>query len=114
MVYLLTPSSFVGTYFSELAKAFKKAALTDSVSPYVFLEACGTHFKDEKGHPLNGDTSQDAAQFINELLKRLHDEEIMERTEIADAQKPSVVQKLFHVQEGKKVSHYCRKSTCRA
>lgn len=79
----------------------------------MFMQACGALFKDEYGSPLDGNTVQDAAQFLSELLERLHDEEVMD-TEIADPEKPSFVQELFHVQGYKQVSHRCCESTCRA
>ena len=58
---------------------------------------------------MNGSSSQDSSEFINELLKRLHEEE-MAKCE-ADDEKPILVQNLFNVQEGTKVSHHCRKTT---
>lgn len=69
------------------------------------MQACGALFKDEDGSPLDGNTVQDAAQFLSELLRRLHDEELMEDTEKADPEKLSLVQELFHVQQVKQVSH---------
>ena len=113
VVSLLTLISFIGANFSELARALKEAK-GDSICPRMFQEACGALFQDEKNRPLNGDTAQDTAQFINEVLRRLHDEEIMERTEKADADKPSFVEELFGVRRGMTVSHHCHKSTCRA
>ena len=71
-------------------------------------------FRDENNQPLNGDTPQDTAQFITELLKRLHDEEIMECTEKAETKKSSIIEELFHVKGGNKVSRHCGKSTCHA
>lgn len=113
MVHPLIPISFIGAHFSQLVRDLKRAE-GDSVSPYVFMQACGALFKDEYGSPLDGNTVQDAAQFLSELLKRLHDEEIVEGTEIADPEKSSFVQELFHVQAVKQVSHRCCESTCRA
>lgn len=81
------------------------------MSPFGFLQACGTIFKDEKDKPLNGDSSQDTWQFTNDLLKRLHEEDTMKRIGKADAAKPTFVQELFSVQEGVKVSRHCCKTT---
>ena len=111
LVYLLTFISFIGAQFSELVRDYREAE-GDPVSPRKFQQACGLLFRDEIDRPLNGDTSQDTAQFINELLKRLDDEEIVERTNTADAKKPSVIQELFHVETGTNVSPHCCKSTC--
>lgn len=80
------------------------------MSPFEFLQACGTIFKDENDKPLNGDSSQDTWHFINELLKRLDEEDNFKRNNKADAAKPSFVQDLFSVEDGAKVSRYC----CRA
>lgn len=76
----------------------------------MLLQACGVLFKDESGSPLNGSTPQDSAHFLNELLKRLNDEEIAGRNQQADAEEPSLVQGLFHVERGETVSHLCRKT----
>ena len=113
LVHLLTLTSFIGPYLSALARNLREAE-GDWISPREFLHASGVVFRDEEGRPLNGDTPQDTAQFIIELLKRLHDEEIMECTEKADAAKSSLVKELFHVKGGNKVSRYCGKSTCHA
>lgn len=113
MTHLLTPLSSIGAYLGELAKNFRAKPSVGSVSPFVFLQACGVLFKDESGKPLNGDSPQDTSQFINELLVRLHEEEMVERISKADAEKPSFVQDLFNVQQGTKVSHHCRKTTWR-
>ena len=107
LVCLLIPTSFISGYFGELVNAVSEAPGKGSVSPYAFLQACGSVFQDEKGCPLNGDTSQDTSQFLDELLKRLHDEEMMERAD-TDTGKSSFIEELFHVQSGAKVSHgYC-------
>ena len=113
LVYLLTSTSFIGPHLSALARNLREAE-GNWIDPREFLHACGVVFRDEKGRPLNGDTPQDTAQFIIELLKRLHDEDIMERTEKADAAKSSMVKELFHVKRANKVSRYCGKSTCHA
>lgn len=76
------------------------------MSPFVFLQACGAVFKDkDSGLPLDGDSSQDTSQFINELLERLHDE-----NGTADVEKPNLVQDLFNVQKAAKVSP-CRSNS---
>ena len=110
-MYLLTSTSFIDAQFSELVRDLRKAD-SDSVSPRKFLQACGLLFRDEKDRPLNGDTFQETAQFINELLKRLHDEENVKRIGTADAMEHSFIQELFHVEVGTKVSHHWCKSTC--
>lgn len=113
LVCLLTSTSFIGPHLSALVRNLREAE-GNWLSPREFLHACGVVFRDEKGRPLNGDTPQDTAQFILELLKRLHDEEIMECTKKADATKSSLVKELFHVKGGNKVSRFCGKSTCHA
>lgn len=72
------------------------------MSPFGFLQACGTILQDENDNLLNGDISQDTWHFINELLKRLDEE---------DTVKPSVVQDLFRVSDAVKVSGHCCEST---
>ena len=111
LVYQLISISFIGAQFSEFVRDYR-AAEGDPVQPRKFQQACGLLFRDEMNRPLNGDTPQETAQFINELLKRLHDEEIMERADTADAKEPSVIQELFHVERGTNVSPHCCKSTC--
>ena len=110
LVSLLTSTSFIGPHFSALVRAIREAEGT-SISPREFLHACGVVFQDENNHPLDGDTPQDTAQFIIELLKRLHDENIMECTEKADAANSSIIEELFHVRGGNEVSRHCGKST---
>ena len=112
-VYLLTSTSFIGPHFSALVRDLREAE-GNSISPREFLHACGVVFRDENNSPLNGDTPQDTAQFIIELLKRLHDEEVMECTEKADAAKSSIVEELFHIRGGNKVSRHWGKSICPA
>ena len=112
-VYLFTPLSSVGAYFGDLVSTLRATSSSDSVSPFVFLRAFGTLFKGEDGLAMNGDSSQDTSQFINELLKRLHEEETVKRTIIADAEKPGFVQDLFNLQESTKVSRHCRRLTRR-
>ena len=112
LVYLLTAISFISASFSQLVGDLREAK-QNSISPYVFMQACGALFEDEDGSPLDGETEQDAAHFLNALLKRLRDEEIMEGTEAADPGKPSLIDELFQVERGETVSHPCRKNTCR-
>ena len=81
------------------------------MSPYAFLQACGSIFKDDDGRPLNGDTSQDTSQFLDELLKRLDEEEKIERAKLADTGKSSFIEELFHVQSRVEVSHHYRTPT---
>lgn len=110
LVSLLTRSSSIGAYFGELARALRAKPGGGSVSPFVFLQAFGTLFKDkDTGIPLDGGSSQDTSQFVDELLERLHEEN---RT--ADAEKPSLVQDLFNVQKAVKVGPCRRKSSKRA
>ncbi len=71
-VQLFTPLSSIGARLGDLVSELRATSSPDSVSPFMFLQACGALFKDEDGNPLNGDSSQDTSQFINELLKRLH------------------------------------------
>lgn len=68
LVHLLTPLSFIGACFGELATKLQARADFDSVSPFVFLQAYGAIFKDDDSRPLNGGSSQETSQFINELL----------------------------------------------
>ena len=110
LVSLLTSTSFIGPHLSGLVRTLRKAE-GKSISPREFLNACGVFFRDENNHPLDGDTPQDTAQFIIELLNKLHDEEVMERTKQGDAANSSIVEELFHVKGGNEVSSHCGKST---
>ena len=57
LVHLLTPHSFIGAYFGELATKLRARAGFDSVSPFVFLQAYGAISKDDDSRPLNGSSS---------------------------------------------------------
>ena len=65
---LTRPLSSIGAYFGELATKLRARADFDSVSPFVFPHAYGAICKDDDNRPLNGGSSQETSQFINELL----------------------------------------------
>ena len=44
------------------------------VSPYLFLQVCGTFLKDVAGDRMNGETQQDARQFLENLVAHLVNE----------------------------------------
>lgn len=107
MVHLLTTLSSIAAHYGELAKKVR----AKPVSPFEFLQACGTVFKDENDKLLNYDNFQDTWQFTNELLKRLDEEATVKPVGKANAAKTSFVQDLFSMHDGVKVSRHCCKIT---
>lgn len=63
------------------------------VSPYVFLQAYGS-FVQDGGENLDGESQQEAWQFVASLLQRLHQEDLAET---------SLVEELFNARTGLKV-----------
>lgn len=76
-------------------------------SPFKFLQAFGTLYSDD-GSPLNGETSQEANDFVDELLQRLKEEQKLQFIMEDDAEKSTLVQELFGIKTSKHlyVSNY--------
>ena len=81
-----------------------------SVSPFMLLQAFGTLVSD-RGEPLNGETSQDAEHFVDQLLHRLENEEAARQED--DADKVGFVRELFGVKTGALVSLTSALAICR-
>jgi uncharacterized UBP type Zn finger protein len=45
------------------------------INPFVFHQTCGALFTDDDGQPMNGETQQDAHEFILKLLHQLKTEQ---------------------------------------
>ncbi len=73
------------------------------ISLFKFLQAFGTLFRDD-GKLSNGETSQEAKHFVDELLQRLEEEEKEQAILEGDLNKPTLVQELCGVKTSKHVS----------
>ena len=47
----------------------------ETINPFVFHQICGILFTGSDGEPMNGETQQDAHEFILKLLQQLKDEQ---------------------------------------
>lgn len=94
--------SCLSGYLGDLINAIE-GAQGDS-SPFKFLQAFGTLYSDDKS-PLNGETSQEAKQFVDELLQRLKEEQELQSVMEDNTEKPTLVQELFGIKTSKHL--YC-------
>ena len=94
-------TSVMTAYLASIIEEVEKTQEGSVVSPFEFLQALGTLFKDEK--PWNGEEPQDARGFIEWLMTRLQEEE--GGIDIDSHKVP--VKKLFEVEMAKKVSNTC-------
>ncbi len=94
----------MSAYLGAVMQDFNQTEVGSPVSPFEFLQAFGTLFRGSENKPLNGETSQDANDFVDELLSRLHDEETgVIEGHLAGS---TLVQELFGVRTRVNVSSY--------
>ena len=84
----------LSAYFGDLCKRMSTAT-EPCISPFLFQQAFGTLFKSDEGKPMNGETSEDSAQFLAILLRELEQEELTRRK--TKSEEPTVVESVFGV-----------------